>query len=292
MYTWLLWRALQSPPTKNPLYRQMQLAQHPSWLDRFWNGLMALLVLLLFVKPPVFILMILSIPILYPILSSTCYGVLFSLRTATMIFARRQQGSYDLIRIAPDGAWRSFWAVCAGSVHRNGDLDRLYHYLNRILTMLLTLGIVLVVASVVVPTERLQAEFWGMVIVLFTIMSLTVLELTQSSVLATLVGMVFAIVARTAVDSRLGALIGFLTIQLTTYLTASVLVISILYPRFVAAEMSSAIAMGIGCGTLVAYVALLRELLIFTLWRLISRQLNTAQDEMRQTMLRNQWIRS
>jgi len=290
MVTWLLWRALQSPPTKNPLYQKMQSADRSSWLDRFWNGLIGLLLILLFLKPPLFAIILLSVPIMYPMLSSTCYGVLFSLRTSTMIFARRQQGSYDLIRISPNGAWTSFWAICAGSVHHNGDLNRLNHYIKRIMTMLVTLCAVLLLASPVVPTERLQAEFMAMVIVLFTVISLMVLELTQSSVLGTLIGMVFAIVARNTVDSRLGSLVGFLSIQLTTYLTSIVLVLSFLYPTFDNADVSPALAMLLGCLTLILYIAILREVMMVILWRLIARRLNTAQDEMRQIMMGNRWV--
>lgn len=281
MYTWLLWRALQSPPTKNPLFLQMQTIVKPSWLDRFWDGLNVALVLLLFIKPPIFALIILSIPIVYPMLSSTLYGVLFSMRTSTMIFARRQQGSYDLIRISPVGAWASFWAVCAGSVHRNDDLKRLNRYLKRILTILLGLGLMLLFASPILPTEHLRTEFITMAMVVFTVQALMILELTQSSVLSSLMGMMFAITAHTTVDSRIGALVGFLMIQLTTYLTSLVLLSSFLYPRLVIADTSSAIATFVGCIALMGYVAILRELIISILWRLISRQLNTSRDEMR-----------
>lgn len=292
MYTWLFWRALQTPPIYNPLYRQMQIEQQSSWLDRFWNALIGLLLLLLFTQPPLFVIALLFIPIVYPILSSTCYGVLFSLRTATVVFARRQQGSYDLIRIAPGGAWTSFWAVCAGSVHRNGDLDRLQRYLKKLITMLFAIGLILLFGSVVVPTEDLKIEFVTMLIIVITMITLMYLELTQSLMLSTFMGMVFAIHARTTVDSRIGALVGFLAMQLTTYLTSAVLVLNLIYPNIEAMTISPIVAMFIGCAMLMAYIFLLRETFAFMLWRLIARQLNMPREEMRQVMLYNNWIGS
>lgn len=282
MYTWFLFRALQTPPAKNPLFLQMQQVARASWLDRLWNIFMGLLLLFLFVKPPLFVILLLMIPIVYPILSSTCYGVLFSLRTSSMIFTRRQEGSYDLIRLTPGGAWQAFWGVCAGSVHRNGDLDRLQHYLRRILTILLTMGVFMGLATLILPTDELKTEFLVMDIVVFTVVGLMVLEFSQSSVISTLIGMTFAIYGRTTVDSRIGSLVGFLTIQLTTYLTVGVLALSGLYPRLLVADLPPTIAMFAGCGIILLYVATLREVIIAVLWRLISRRLNTARHDMRQ----------
>ncbi|GEM_PF-3505043 len=282
MYTWFLFRALRTPPQKNPLFLQMQHVVQPSWLDRMWNILMGLLLVLLFVKPPLFVVILLMIPIAYPVLSSTYYGVLFSLRTSSMIFTRRQEGSYDLIRLTPGGAWQAFWGVCAGSVHRNGDLDRLQHYLKRILTILMTMGVFIGFASLILPTVELKNEFLVMDIVVFTVIGLMLLEFSQSSVMSTLMGMTFAIYGRTIVDSRIGALVGFLVIQLTTYLTATVLAVSGLYPRLLITDIPAALAMLVGCLSVVLYVAILREIIIACLWRLISRRLNTAQHDMRQ----------
>lgn len=281
MYTWLFWRALQAPPIKNPLFLQMRGIDRPSWLDRAWNLFMGLMLVMLFLKPPIFVIAILLIPIAYPILSSTCYGVIFALRTSSMIFTRRQQGSYDLIRLTPGGAWQAFWGVCAGSVHHNGDLDRLYHYLKRIITILLTMGVFMVIASFVLPTEHLKIEFATMGIAVFTVIALMYLELSQLSIISILIGMLFAIYARTTVDSRIGALVGFLTVQLTIYLTSAVLIFSFLYPRLMMTDISPVIAMLIACTILLAYVSIVRELVMLILWRLISRGLNTAQDDMR-----------
>jgi len=284
MYTWFLFRALQSPPIKNPLFLHMQEGVRPSWLDRIWNTLMGSLLFMLFLKPPLFVIILLSIPVAYPVVSSTCYGVLFSMRTSSMIFTRRQQGSYDLIRLTPGGAWQAFWGVCAGSVHRNGDLDRLQLYLRRILTILFTTGVFLIFGSLVLPTPDLKVEFLTMAIVVFTVIGLMILELSQSLVLSTLIGMTFAIYGRTTVDSRIGALVGFLAIQLTTYLTTAVLVLSFLYPRLRFVDVSPVIAMFVGCLALLVYVWLLRETIMIVLWRLISHGLNTARHDMRQLM--------
>ncbi len=281
MYTWLFWRALQAPPITNPLFVQVRGIDRPSWLDRAWNLFMGLMLVMLFVKPPIFVIAILLIPIAYPILSSTCYGVIFALRTSSMIFTRRQQGSYDLIRLTPGGAWQAFWGVCAGSVHHNGDLDRLYHYLKRIITILLTMGVFMLIASLVLPTERLKIEFATMGIAVFTVIALMYLELSQLSIISILIGMLFAISARTTVDSRIGALVGFLTVQLTIYLTSAVLILSLLYPRLTTIDISPVIAMLIACTVVLAYISIVRELVMLILWRLISRGLNTAQDDMR-----------
>lgn len=281
MYTWLFWRALQAPPITNPLFVQVRGIDRPSWLDRAWNLFMGLMLVMLFVKPPIFVIAILLIPIAYPILSSTCYGVIFALRTSSMIFTRRQQGSYDLIRLTPGGAWQAFWGVCAGSVHHNGDLDRLYHYLKRIITILLTMGVFMLIASLVLPTERLKIEFATMGIAVFTVIALMYLELSQLSIISILIGMLFAIYARTTVDSRIGALVGFLTVQLTIYLTSAVLILSLLYPRLTTIDISPVIAMLIACTVVLAYISIVRELVMLILWRLISRGLNTAQDDMR-----------
>jgi len=284
MYTWRLFRALRTPPINNPLYLQMQGTVKSSWLDRLWNVFMGLLILLLFVKPPLFIIILLMIPIVYPLVSSTCYGVLFSLRTSSMIFTRRQQGSYDLIRLTPGGAWQAFWGVCAGSVHRNGDLDRLTHYLRRIITVLLTMGLFTMIASLILPTEDLKIEFLSMAIVLFTVIGLMMLEFSQSSVLSTLIGMTFAIYGRTTVDARIGSLVGFLTIQLTTYMTAGVLALSFLYPRLMGADISPILMVLVGCASVLVYVAALREAMMVVLWRLISRGLNAAGDDMNELL--------
>lgn len=285
MYTWFLWKALQAPPRKNPLFEQMQGVRRASWLDRVWNLFMGLMLVMLFIKPPIFVISILLIPVIYPILSSTLYGVLFSLRTSSTVFTKRQQGSYDLIRLTPGGAWQAFWGVCAGSVHHNGDLDRLYHYLKRIMTILLTMGTFMLAASLILPTIELKNEFATMGVVMFSSIALMYLELSQLSIISILMGLLFAIYAKNTVDSRIGALFGFLAVQLSIYLTAAVLAISVLYPRLTGVDSPSVVNMLVACITLVVYIFMFREIVMLILWRLISRGLNTARDDMRKLMI-------
>lgn len=289
MLTWRLWQALRMPPTKNPLFRRMQIPKRASWLDRFWNALGGLLLVLFFLQPPIFVVTVILIPLIYPVVSSTSYGILWAIRTSAMVSIRRQEGSYDLIRIAPGGAWQAFWGVCAGCVHRNGDLDRLEVYTRRILTMLLTLAIFTFIAGLLLPTERLQSELITTSLVLFTVIGMTMLEFVQSPILSTLIGMTCAVYSRTTTDTRIGAFIGYLTVQILTYLTSAVLLTSFIIPTIELADMSQVTGVLFGCLWLVTYFIAFREIMLFALWRLISRRLNTDVTEMRYLLV-DHWI--
>lgn len=280
MITWRLWQALRTPPINNPLFRQMQIQKTVSWLDRFWNLFGTGLLILFFVHPTIFVLIVLAIPLLYPLVSSTLYGILWALRTTSVVYRRRQQGSYDLIRIAPGGAWQAFWGVCAGSVHRNGDLDRLYMYLSRILTMLFGIGIIVTLASIVLPEERIRIEAFNVAVVVYTLIALALIEYTQTSIISTLIGVSSAIHAKSTVDARAGALFGFLMLQFLSYLSTCVFVVSFLIPLMLRLTLNYGLETLFICSAMLLYVISIRELTAYSLWRLISRRLNTDSAEM------------
>ncbi|MEO8396560.1 MAG: hypothetical protein ABI700_26435 [Chloroflexota bacterium] len=288
MLSWKLWRALNRPPQRSPIYRRAYLRQGAQdhevsiripLLGFFKNVSMVVLpVVLILIGTPILILLYylaLSLaPLLLPF-ANTIYGLNHAYSTSGRIAHEREQQTYDVLCASPPGILGMHWSYCIGWIH--------YHWLYRY-TMIgvLVTGII---ASVFGLSS--QMVFGGaqpsLVITLaraLAVGGIFVIDYAQTVVLSSLVALLVPTYAENESNAHLWAISLYLALQGAVYLPTLLLGIYALPSTFNLIGINPTVAGVLIPVLVIAFFALLREMIITGLWHAAKDQLSTTKVEL------------
>jgi len=287
MVTWRLWRALNRPPLRSPLYRRAYARQiTPPQLSEIRIPLMGVFknlsliimpVILILIGAPILILLFylaLSIaPLLLPT-AYTIYGLTHAISASGGIAKEREQQTYDVLCTAPTGSLGMHWSYCTGWIH--------FHWMYRYaLLAFLAIG---VVASVFGLSGRfifgtLPVPLPVTIVRALAIGALFVIDYGQTIVISSLTTLIIPTYVENEGDARLWAASLFLGLQLAVYVPTLLFGVSMLnFFDLLKIERSAADFL-LPLLTL-AFFAALRETIITGLWHSIEQQLSTNTVEL------------
>ncbi len=287
MLSYRLWRAINHPPLRSPLFKRayaQQVTVMPltplrlPLVGLFKNaGLILLPVVLILLGAPILALLyylaLLLAPLLLP-LANTIYGLAHANNASGKIAREREQQTYDLLCASPEGVLGMHWSYCTGWLH--------YHALYRyaMLGLLLT-GIV---ASVFGLSPRIVFGP-GEPSVLVTLLRaaalgcIFALDYVQTPVLSSLTILIVPAYAENEGSARLWASSLFLLLQLVVYVP-TLLGAYALANTLHAMQIDPALADGLTPLLVLAFFALLREAIISGLWRQVAQELSATNVEL------------
>lgn len=309
MLAWRLWHTLKDPPTLHPLFwltiyrsgaNQFALPNPrvEIWIERLtilylvllftsWmlssmlravaQLLMVNLVILLLLLP---VLVIIGLILRYSLFYGTFHGALWAVRISHNLAQEREHGRFDLVWLAPPGGLGATMAVCTGCLYRRAAFHRLMTERRFGLWALSFAGIVAILGTQI-SDDRLAVSPRTLALVeVMVLIAAFYIDAVHSTVLGSLVGMVIPTFSRSSLDARVWALVAFLSLQSTTFLTA-LLVDLLVMPSLYAAvgvsgwwtELSPPLVS-------LAVFFLLREGMIRVLWTMLTAQLNADPQDL------------
>jgi hypothetical protein len=294
--TWKLWRALQRPPVRHPLYRRALLLRPAEGL-RFddavtlhflWRLVLPLLFMSIFALTPIILPLVIVTPLLLPVIINWC-SIQWAVRTGGAIASENERGTYDLAALTPPGAFGASWTICSACIHRGSSFSDLHTFVRVLVKFLfLMTGIGFVIAILIAaarsPGVSAGAAFSQSTFVnLFHAAALVTafyLDHVQSVVVGGLVGMLAPNYVRNHLDARAWGLFGYLLLQVGTYLLTWLIgfqVIPVLYEGLnlnsIYAEFSIPILR-------VAVFYGIREGIIAGLWLVLTGRLNAMPSDL------------
>jgi hypothetical protein len=232
--TWKLWRALQHPPIRHPLYRRA-LSLHPVDKLRFdqavtlhflWRLVLPLLFMSIFALTPIILPLIIVTPILLPLIVNWCC-IQWAIKTGGAIASENEQGTFDLAALTPPGPFGASWTICSACIHRGPSFTDLHTFVRVLVKFLLLMtGIGFVIAILMAlgrPLSEIdRATFSQTTFVLLlqaaALVAAFYLDHVQSAVVGGLVGMLAPIYVQNRFDARAWGLFGYLFLQVSAYL--------------------------------------------------------------------------
>jgi hypothetical protein len=294
MTTWKLWHILRNPPYNHPLYRRTLVnrmtspvrhepAEYPILNARVLLEMLASMFICSSMFSPIF--MLLAFIGLLLLMNGTVYSAIWAIRTSGIIAGSREQQTYDLYCVAPQGALGLNWAICTGFLHRNNRLEQIHGLLRSLL--LGTLAIVALIALVLLSNaaqtqistfarqEVQQASI--MLINVVTVLALVYIDHVQSVGLGCVLSMVIPTYARGRIDAQIATVAIYLLLQITTYLLTWWFILGLLPDWF--SRVDGWIAPIILAALQVITFYSIREAMIALLWSHLLRRLDVASDE-------------
>ncbi|MBI1259996.1 MAG: hypothetical protein GC204_21210 [Chloroflexi bacterium] len=288
MLSWKLWRALNRPPLRSPLFRRAYLRQGPPnqmvplripLLGVIKNvSMMVLPVVVILIGAPMLMLLyyvaLLIAPLLLP-LGNTIYGLMQVYSTSGNIAHERNQQTYDVLCTSPAGVLGMHWSYCTGWIH--------YHWLYRIIMVgLLVTGIL---ASVFGLSSQIvfgdaQPSLAIMATRALALGIIFVIDYGQTIVLSSLVALIAPTYAENDGSVRLWSISLFLILQLAVYLPTLLLGSYALPSSFALMGLDPMLAGVLIPLLLLAFFTILRELIISGLWYAAREQLSTTKLEL------------
>ena len=141
MFSWKLWRTLQNPPLKHPIFRRATMPTSAYAVkSRRFPVVLALISLLIVIvvsnllQINTFVLLV-SIPILLIMLAIVSpfllpfvifgFGVYVATRISHVIFMEKQHATYDLLHLPPIPTIRTDWTLATGVLYRGHTFELL-----------------------------------------------------------------------------------------------------------------------------------------------------------------------
>lgn len=269
MLTWKLWRGLKAPPTGHPLFQRIMAA--PLRPTPWYVGCAIILLAPLLLLPAI-------------LFTSAFYSLRWAINISSMIARERETGMFDLVALSMTGAIGASWAIGTASIHRNQSLQQIQSPMSWVVRFGFTLLLLASLVNFVVPLMP-SGTFIGIQTVIPVLYLLTLalglyVDHVQSVALGALVGMLIPTYTRSRIDAGVGALIGFLLLQVITYaltLLIGFVLIPGLFPVFGNEPLIAAIALPL-LRLLIFYA--IREGIIVMVWRVLVERLNIAASEM------------
>lgn len=262
LMTTRLWRALQRPPIRNPVFvRAYDAPEQPTlWYIGCaqWFGIL-------------FFLPILAFPALI-------YGIGWAAGVSNLISKERAQGTFDLIRLCPSGPLGMTWALCAGYLYHH----RTFNNINERGTLYWrTAVVVIALVSLDISVSLRAADSAHPIPWLARVVTLIVallIEHRQSLIIASLSGMLAPFLTGERVNAQLFAFALYLLAQMATYMAVMVgfTILSALVALpgltgWFGTSVMLCLRLGIFLGV--------RDALIRLLWRALGEQLALAPVE-------------
>lgn len=287
------WQALQRPPVHHSLFRRVaeqyifKEQWKPFWLDwsqnqkiLFSGVLTFVLVISVFTVPQLLTFLIFVLPImgtiLYVVLHGTMVGLQQCLRISGIIARSRERGMYDLLALAPIGAFGITWTLCTGSIYYDtpagGSTASHRVWISRILFLAVFLLIGLM--SLATPRNMIGTPSGTLVLTLITVVLMGFsffIDDMLSSVIGIQIGLIVPMVTGGVLNTRAVAAALFILLQLISYLLAWVVGFIVLPEAALILPATPFAAMLLLRLAQVAMLFLVRELFARILWLIFSR---------------------
>lgn len=266
MLSFRLWRALDSPPTRNPVFRRAYT--RPEEPAPWYVGCVRWFGVVIF------------LPIIA--LAGLIYGFGWSVSIANLLGREREHHTFDLISLTPSGPLGMSWAATLGYLYHH----RTFRNVNQQGNLLARAGfmtVILVGAGLLVTVDAILNAPPLVVLALYlaTLFAALLVDHVQSLAAAVLVGILAADAAGNRLGAQLYAFSLYSGVQLTTYVLTFGLGFA-LFPEFADAtnrhDLLSSVAV---IGWRLALFAGSREVLIWLLWRRIASALYPDPYEQR-----------
>ncbi|MBZ0294003.1 MAG: hypothetical protein K8L99_15680 [Anaerolineae bacterium] len=294
MMTWKLWRALHTPPANHPLFEH--IASQPEWfpsrsLGLLWPvglGVLTLTFLIgVWYVPQVVMPMLFHphVALLIGLLlfTGTVYGFAWAISISSMINRMRGQGKYDLLRLSSLSTFGVNWTICTGYLYRQQLFKRISLQHTRATQLALTLTGALIMPILIGLVSSNQEFVLSLLITglhIITIAAAFQIDHVQSVVMGSLIAMITPIYTRNITDTRIFAGVTFLSLQLTTYLISWFVGFELLPGSITALLMErEAVELVIPILRVIVFY-LTREIVILTLWQVLSYHLQANRAEL------------
>ncbi len=287
MVTWKLWRALNFPYLRSPLYRRAYQRQRVELIGEPIHvplggllsnlGLVVLPAIILLIGAPIaallFYIVLLTAPLLLPICNSV-YGALHAVNASSGIARERQQQTYDVLCTSPSGTLGIHWSYCVGWLHYHVN----YRY---VIVGALAVGLISclfgLAPQVVFSTgASIPAQF----VRSLTLAAFFALDYVESIVTSSLVSLLVPVYAENEASARLWASSLFLLMQVAVYLPTLLVGVFALPNTLTLIGFSPALADLLIPPLLFAFFAVLRESMIAGLWHAVKQQLSADAMEL------------
>jgi hypothetical protein len=287
MFSWNLWRSLQNPPLKHPIFRRanMPTSTYAVKSRRFpvVSALLSLLVLIVAAKmlqlnvlivlvslPILLIMLMMASPFLLPFVIFG-FGVYVATRISHIVFMEKQHATYDLLHLPPIPTIRIDWTLATGVLYRGHVFELLN---NAVQFTLFGAGIVVFI---------IIAIFWATgnaiivpeLINIVVILALFYTGYIQSIVLSLILGLLVPQYAANVEQNTFNAAFAYIMIQCGTYLLALLLsfgLLPMLYNQLHIQHPWADMSLLLWCSILI-YGS--REWAIVSLWRYLVYRLNS-----------------
>jgi hypothetical protein len=287
MFSWKLWRSLQNPPLKHPIYRRANRgtiyaaaqAHHPTLLYAFIiilivvvvSNLLQINTFVALVSIPILLIMLAIVsPFLLPFVIFG-FGVYVATRISHVVFMEKQHATYDLLHLPPIPTIRTDWTLATGVLYRGHAFELLN---NAVQFTLLGAGIVVFI---------IIAIFWSTgyaiivpeLITMVVILALFYTGYIQSIVLSVILGLLVPQYAANVEQNTFNAAFAYIIVQCLTYLLALLIsfgLLPLLYEQLHIQHQWADMSLLLWCSILI-YGS--REWAIVSLWRYLVYRLNS-----------------
>lgn len=219
----------------------------------------------------------------FPILALLVFVIFSSIITlmwlvtiAANITHEYQQATYDLICVTPLGKLGANWSIVTGILHRQ-DLFRWIDTVRKWLSGLILLIFLSVLVPVILSTvgDNRSSSLEGIILFLdvLAFVVFTYVEYIQSVLQSVLIAMLVPRFIRRTSDAVLWSLFSFITLQLVMVIIFLAVGVLIQYIVIVNSWQLVSILPQL------LLLFTMREVCIYSLWRLLSYQLNAETDE-------------
>ncbi|NWG17576.1 MAG: hypothetical protein HXY41_13195 [Chloroflexi bacterium] len=278
-----LWRALNRPPATHPLFqRTVVLPAYSSAHYLSWANLIISLILGLSRYAPT--LLFLLMPFILLILGLT-YGLDCALRVGSAIARERENDTYGLLSLSPNGPLGAMWALATSAIYRNHDFMRLRGIVRASLLTGLAAGIVVTGIALFVNADIFNrfpqppTPIYAGLLNFAAIVGALYVEYVQSVALGVLVGLLVSTYARSRLDASMWVFGVYLLLQMMIYVLTMVVGFTALPLAAEALAVRGDFALaGLSFARLGIFV-LMREVVIALAWRGLQTRLNITPAE-------------
>ena len=296
--TYRLWQTVKYPYTVHPLYIRLdaaqsspRFAQNPKHNQLSYGEWATIFFAMTFfgvftIGSAVLAALLITMPVVFASIGTFC-GILLLLHASNMIGRQVRTGRSDLFRLTRLGLPGMMWAICSFTFHRRGFLRNLREKIHNIyLTLMLFLTIptlfmlMLYMMSALGGTNReINSEVTESLIAAYSILIIADLDLMQSMYIAAFLSMIVPTFSADRAESRGLAIGAYLATQSLVFAGFGLIVLVIL-PAF---DVPSALFTTTSPSfTHVGLFLLMREVVLFGLWRLLLRRIDSTPVEFRQ----------
>lgn len=293
--TWQLWTALHAPRVEHPLFQRLagndRLSGRVLWIverigpTAVFSGV-ALCTGMWFLPHLVLLPQLFlawgSTPLAFITLNGTLFGAVWAASIARTLATEYTKKRYDVLAIASGGKLPAAWTIATACLHRRQLFQLIYLQRNAILFQIILPAAVLLVIGLALstPISVREQAFVVLAVSYGCVMVAYYFDYVHSMVLCALAGMLAPALARNTLNAPLWGPSVFLLCQSMVYLSA-VLVDFVALPllfgalgwRGVGADIAIAVL------RLLAFIAA-REGMLWAVWTLLVRVLNTNHDEL------------
>jgi hypothetical protein len=210
---------------------------------------------------------------------SAFYGLRWAVQISMATARQREIGLYDLTALTPAGALGASWAICVAGLHKGRafkEIETPGSWVMRVGFLLL----VLLAAQTPVPVGDGLLVALVAIFQMIALCAVLYLDHIGALTLACLIGMLAPTYTRARMDAGAAAFLGFLLIQVSTYVFIALLAwVMLPWLCVVAGWPDWACAIGIPVVCLVVYAGV-RAVIQAALWRMLLTRLNASDADL------------